>query len=200
MLSLAHWQQISSAATSVQLAEYAYSSFYRTVPADDVQAEALIWLCSQFDWHEVVVLYFSKPYGVYLANEIDKRGDVQGIKVHTVSYVDDILSKQNAAERIKRLNTYIIIHIFTGTVEMMFDILEAKGVLTFPYYYIGVDSWFQSATIKELNTQRYTKGFIGLSIHLLLFMDKMVFISCAGTAPWYVTLYTLITSSNLTKR
>ena len=162
ILSAFDWQQISSAATSVQLANYAYSSFYRTVPADDVQAGALIWLCSQFDWHEVVVLYFWDPYGVYLANEIAKVGALQNIKVHAVSYFDDISSMEDAAERIKGLNIYIIIDIFMGTGEKMFDLLAAKGVTTFPYYHIGVDGWFQTTDIKEENIARYTKGFVGM--------------------------------------
>lgn len=64
------WLQISSAATSKQLSEPTYPTFFRTVPSDAMQAKAIIWMCTRFGWDSIALFYHGDSYGVYLANAL----------------------------------------------------------------------------------------------------------------------------------
>eukprot|EP01083_Nonionella_stella_P034289 93856_1 len=162
ILSAFYWAQISSSATSIQLAQNQYDTFFRTAPADDIQAQAIVWICMEFDWNSIIILYIGDSYGIYLASKIQELGTQNGIKVHSISYFASKSSILNAASTIKRIGTFVTIIIPTQrTIGPLFEALKDNGLLQFPYYYIGVDAWFQSQQLQDAAIVNYTKGFIG---------------------------------------
>eukprot|EP01084_Bolivina_argentea_P038481 71152_1 len=106
------WSQISSYSTSTQLSEIQYSTFYRTVPSDNIQAKTIVWLCETFNWTNIIILYYGNSYGIYLANEIHELvASKKHIKIHSISYIGNKESITNAAITIKQISVYIIILI-----------------------------------------------------------------------------------------
>ena len=163
ILASYNFAQISSAATSIQLKDRtAFPTFYRTVPSDDIQSQCIISMCQQFNWTKIAILYYNDAYGTYLTNSILRMANDIGIKSHSISYVANNQSIENAANIIKNLQLYIIVLIPQNWAKKAtFAILDSKGLMQFPYFYIGVDSWFDSQRIVNSNIQRYTKGFVG---------------------------------------
>ena len=165
ILSAFDWAQISSSATSSELSEPKFSAFYRTVPSDDIQAKAIIWLCYKYNWSRIAVVYPADRYGAYLSNNIHEIAAKENIKVSSISYYAALIdSIESAAAAIKRSENFIIV-LITGassySLALLFDIFERRGLLQFPYYYIGTDAWFQTERIQSAQIQKYTKGFIG---------------------------------------
>ena len=53
---------------------------------------------------------------------------------------------QEAIDRLKSLNVYIMVFIpALSPINEITSMLKVNGLLDFPYYWIGVDSWFQEA-------------------------------------------------------
>ena len=53
--------QFSSTASSTSLS--AYSSFFRSIPSDDLQSLALIKLCRYFNWNRIGIIHMNTIYG-----------------------------------------------------------------------------------------------------------------------------------------
>lgn len=100
--------QISSATTSVELSDSEnFPYFYRTVPSDNVQAEAIIKLCTLFDWNTIGIMYVNDNYGVYLAVSILDLALDESIETYSISFEQfDETSYVSAAKQIKQLGMF----------------------------------------------------------------------------------------------
>jgi metabotropic glutamate receptor 2/3/metabotropic glutamate receptor 6/7/8 len=80
LLRLFKIPQISYASTSARLNNRdRYEYFYRTIPADNLQAEAMIDLCLIFNWSYVSVIYTNNFYGEAGIDEFRKLAKIHNI-------------------------------------------------------------------------------------------------------------------------
>lgn len=164
-LGVFNFGQISSSATSIRLSNRNnYPFFYRTVPADDVQARGIIYLCKLFNWDTIAVMYINNNYGINLALSVLSFALDNDIETYSVSFEEfDISSYQSAARLLSQLDVYIIVLISYS--EVVYDIIQEAlipgGIFGYPYYYIGEASWFDSSTLKDYNLSDFVYGFIG---------------------------------------
>eukprot|EP01084_Bolivina_argentea_P123417 218706_1 len=160
-LELFHFSQISCAATSVQLSKR--KSFFRTIVNDALQGNALVQLCKTFHWTEFGVIYANDNYGINLNKVIELEAAKYNFTVHSRQYIhNDSGSINDAAQFIKNSNIAITILIVKGSdIKSTFDALNRLGLWGFPYFYIGVDSWYDKSDIKMENITNYVNGYVG---------------------------------------
>ena len=173
LLSYFNWAQISSSASSIQLSDdKTFPTFYRTVPADDIQAQCIIKMCLYFNWTKIGILYYNDAYGTYFTNSLLEIGNKNNIKSYSVSYVNDNASIELAADTLEDLQVYIIVLIpQSWALSETFEILEHHGLLKFPYYYIGTDGWFDKTSLFSTDVAKFSKGFVGM--HLSEFLSTI---------------------------
>ena len=165
IFSSSDFGQMSAASTSVVLSNSeSYPFFYRTIPADNIQAQAIIKLCKLFNWDKIIIVYVNDPYGVYLnVNVMDLALD-SNIETYSVSFeMDDITSYQHAAKQIKELGVFTILLI--AHIDSLPDFIEyglkEEDVFGYPYYYMSGEAVFDKGSIQLFNLQKYLKGFVG---------------------------------------
>eukprot|EP01084_Bolivina_argentea_P018378 34224_1 len=153
---------ISSTSTAPTLTTD-HESFLRTIGSDIAQAKALVHLCNYFDWTQIGVIYYKDEYGQGLNNAIiDEITQNDTININIKSKPYDEHSMDNAAKFIKDQELYVTILIVRDVhIEQFFEQLEKHNLIGKPYYYIGVDSWFVEAEIKDNNILKYIPGYIG---------------------------------------
>eukprot|EP00485_Elphidium_margaritaceum_P007900 CAMPEP_0202709426 /NCGR_PEP_ID=MMETSP1385-20130828/21551_1 /ASSEMBLY_ACC=CAM_ASM_000861 /TAXON_ID=933848 /ORGANISM="Elphidium margaritaceum" /LENGTH=792 /DNA_ID=CAMNT_0049368687 /DNA_START=198 /DNA_END=2576 /DNA_ORIENTATION=- len=158
--------QISSGATSIALSDnIVHPYFFRTIPSDALQAQGIILLCQRFGWDKIAVAYVNDAYGLYLSLGIVELSlqDEYDIDTTAVSFSKgNTVSINNAVDQIATLDAYIIVLIVHDTDLMsMFSAFEAAGLTEYPYFYLGVDAWFDTNRIQASNISNFTVGSIG---------------------------------------
>lgn len=164
VLGAYNYGQISSSATSIVLSDNnLYPFSYRTVPSDALQGKALVELAKEFEWTKLGVIYFDDNYGINLSKVIVDTALKYDIKVLKTHYtLNDDTSFESVANFVKENKLYITIIISKAKdVSEMLKYFDNIGILGYPYYYIGVDSWFDSSDITRAGLQDRTKYFIG---------------------------------------
>ena len=82
--------QVSFASTSPILSDHnLYTYFYRTVPSDKYQAQAMIDLILYFDWDYVSTIYSNNLYGQPGINEFHKLAKVKGLCIDLNIGIED---------------------------------------------------------------------------------------------------------------
>lgn len=164
ILSAFNWAQISSASTSVLLSDKeSYPTFFRSIASDAIQSKGIALLCARFNWTKIGVVHTNDAFGVYLTQNLLELGNKYGFETHAIAFVDEnIASILNAVETIKKFEIYIIVVIaHESELNMLFTSLNQYGLMGFPYFYIGVDSWFDKSRIHIGGLAKYSKGYIG---------------------------------------
>eukprot|EP01083_Nonionella_stella_P014220 39982_1 len=165
VLSAFSWSQISSSSTSVILSETSFGYFYRTIPDDNLQAHALIFLCQTFNWTQIGIIHVNDNYGVYLAVAISELATVNYIQVHSIAFErDEAPSYGNAVSSMREIGVYTMILISHGDdeIKQLFNDIQEQDMLRYPYYYVAVDGWLDAKIIQNFTTN-YTdyEGIIG---------------------------------------
>merc|ERR1711933_216053 len=154
---------MSSAATSVTLPDTEYfPKYYRTVPSDAINIRGVIELCLHFNWTSLAVLYTADDYGIYFANGVIELAVKHGIKPYIISYARNLDGYKYASETLQKIDTYIVAIIpHPDEILPLFETLDNDGIAQFPYFYIGVNSWFDQGSIKTAKVEKYCKGLVG---------------------------------------
>ena len=160
-----HWSLMSSAATSVTLSDTeSFPYYYRTIASDTLNVKGVIQLCLHFNWTSIAVIYTADVFGTYFANGITELANKHGIDSNIVTYGRDLDKYEYAVETVKKLDTFIVVLIaHADEILELFETLQDYDMAGFPYFYIGVNSWFDAGSIKVAGIQTYCKGLIGAS-------------------------------------
>eukprot|EP01084_Bolivina_argentea_P282105 482821_1 len=168
VLGASNMGQISASATSVALSDTTlYPHFYRTMPSDALQSQALILLCKEMNWTSIAVVYVSDPYGLHLSLGITELAAENNISITSIGISsNDNKTSVHAATQIRILEKYITILIIHDVyIQDLFKVFNEEGIIGFPYMYLGVDAWFGQSSIKKYNLTKDEKlnaiGFIG---------------------------------------
>eukprot|EP01084_Bolivina_argentea_P163256 284044_1 len=154
--------QISASSTSIDLSNTdRYQYFYRTIPSDALQAEGLILLCVTFNWTSIAIVYVNDVYGLYLSFVLQNLGKKYGIDSVSIAIsYDDDATYYDAAEQIQKFQTYIILLVVHETLGL-FTAFDKAEIVGYPYFYLGVDGWFDMVVLESWNATKATQGFIG---------------------------------------
>eukprot|EP01084_Bolivina_argentea_P098753 177489_1 len=163
--------QISESATLSTLSSATYTSFFRTIPDNTLQAQALVKLCEHFGWTRIGVVYMHDDYGDNINKLIEETAAKKDIKVYsrfvsqTNAYDNDTFRLH--VEFIRDLSIYVTILMIDGNLMPTFlDIANAHGILGYPYFFIGMDAWFNNWNIHdhEWGFSNLTIGYIGTTV------------------------------------
>eukprot|EP01084_Bolivina_argentea_P240688 404258_1 len=155
--------QISSSSTSIDLSTHEYKAFFRTIPNDELQGQAIIKLCNYYNWTKIGVVYQSENYGENLNKVIRKYGTDKSINVISKSItIGDHSAIQDAAQFVVDNELYITVLImFSENLDDLFIELQKIKAISYPFFYIGVDSWFNEIDVHNGEFKHFVEGFIG---------------------------------------
>eukprot|EP01083_Nonionella_stella_P197191 725142_1 len=157
--------QFSSTATSTFLSDY--PQFFRSVPSDDLQANALIQLCAYFGWKNIGIMYMNTNYGSSLQQALTAYANHNALQTTTFSYIDgDNITIADAVESMKRSRIYIHILVAYGSdLDFITSQIIAHDMIGYPYYFLGTDSWLGNVGEDTNNLEVY--GFLSLILLML---------------------------------
>uniref|UniRef100_UPI00398EAF84 taste receptor type 1 member 1-like n=1 Tax=Pristiophorus japonicus TaxID=55135 RepID=UPI00398EAF84 len=107
ILHLFHIPQISYGASSEELSDKArFSSFFRTIPSDNNQAEAMVLLVQRFGWNWISVIASANQYGQNGKRRVVELASERGICVahQGIIQASGTASEQETIEMINRIN------------------------------------------------------------------------------------------------
>lgn len=166
-LAAINWAQISSTATSISLSDQSrYPSFYRSIAADSLQSAGIIGLLEHFGWTKFAIIYVNDVYGIYLGIEIMRLASIHPSKVFEVSPIaytsEDIESIQSAVTQLKLSDKFIVVLLVHEVdISPLFNELADNDRWGYPYYYIGVDAWFDDTVIERRDIAKFSQGYLG---------------------------------------
>ena len=146
--------------------------------SDALQSDGLIALCLEFNWNSIAVVYVNDPYGLFLSlgiQDLAKQHDISVTSI-AISYENDV-TYTYAANQIKELGIYIIILILHSSATPFIEFEEA-GILGYPYFYLGVDAWLDTTTVKEWTERQISAS----ETHHINNLTGFI-----GTVPWQST-------------
>ena len=168
LLRLFRMPQVSYASSSARLNDRElYQYFYRTVPADDAQAQAMVDIALRFKWTYVSVIYANDYYGSYGIDEFKRLASVKGICIDVDEGIDlDFTASEYQRLAAKLHNSTANVVILYGSQEVVIRLLSS--VYPDPshhtndrFLWIASDAWAQSiSTVRKFNASLV--GMLGI--------------------------------------
>ncbi|XP_030599492.1 extracellular calcium-sensing receptor-like [Archocentrus centrarchus] len=156
--------QVSHFATCACLSDkQQYPSFFRTIPSDQFQAEALAKLVKHFGWTWIGAVRSDSDYGNNGMASFLEAAQKEGICVeYTVSfYRTDPQSKIQKVADVIRRSTAVVVVAFVALGDMAILLEELSREPSPPRQWIGSEAWVTST---ELTMFRFCAGAIGFGI------------------------------------
>ncbi|XP_054598484.2 extracellular calcium-sensing receptor-like [Nothobranchius furzeri] len=155
--------QVSHSATCACLSDkQQYPSFFRTVPSDQFQADALAKLVKHFGWTWIGAVHSDSDYGNYGMASFLAAAQREGICVeYSVSFFrTDSRSKIKAAADVIRRSTATVVVSFTASGDMIVLLEDLAKDPPPPRQWIGSEGW-----VSDLHLMIYTfcAGAIGVT-------------------------------------
>ena len=160
--------QVSFSSTSPNLSNRVrYRYFHRTVPPDNLQAQALIDLVLHFKWTEISIIYAGDIYGQPMALEVQRLAKASNICIDVYEEIQPSFVMQNYQELAETLldsNTNIVILIAYDHIAKVF--LEAVANLPSPrkFIWIGSDGWVNRLQLGHVFNE-IIAGHYGIAQH-----------------------------------
>ncbi|XP_030008322.1 extracellular calcium-sensing receptor-like [Sphaeramia orbicularis] len=156
--------QVSHFATCACLSDkQQYPSFFRTIPSDQFQADALVKLVKHFGWTWIGAIRSDSDYGNNGMASFLYAAQKEGICVEyseSFSGTHPRSRFQRVAEVIRR-STSMVIVAFAATADMRI-LLEELSLQPFPpHQWIGSEAWVTDADLLKYN---FCAGALGFSI------------------------------------
>lgn len=156
LTGLFHVPVISYASTSRLLSDRSrFLYFYRTVPSDNLQAQAVTDLLVALKWHLVVVLASDNEYGrsgITALKQIIQNHSTRQICV----VVDELFSRKGGREemdtilqKIKQFSQARVIILYAEFPDAVYFFNEAKKESLTNYMFIASDSWVGSTEVVQ---------------------------------------------------
>lgn len=156
LTGLFHVPVISYASTSRLLSDRSrFLYFYRTVPSDNLQAQAVRDLLVALKWHLVVVLASDNEYGrsgTTALKQIIQNHSTQ----HICVVVDELFSRKGSKEemetifeKIKQFPQAMVIILYAEFPDAKYFFEEAKTASLMNYLFIASDSWVGSTEVTQ---------------------------------------------------
>ncbi|KAK6190589.1 hypothetical protein SNE40_002421 [Patella caerulea] len=163
--------QISYAASSSELQDkLRYPYFYRTVPADNKQADAMASFLDKYNIRYVQLLYTNDSYGKLGAKMFEEIASKKRICVgQKVAYREEgVVSEEVSNEvvtllRQKPLANTVIVFAGSSYINALLRALDRVPGEKFDFKFIGSDTWGYSEDA-ILGSEKYATGSVTLSL------------------------------------
>ena len=166
LLRLFHLPQVSYASSSAKLNNRErYTYFFRTVPADDLQARAMIDLALRFNWMYVSTIYANDFYGEPGIDEFRKLANQNGICRDLDEGIDSnfVTADYNhlASKLLNSSANVVILFASHGIAEQIFTALRnvsLKQGINRQFLWIASDAWARSISV----VSKFSESLVGL--------------------------------------
>ena len=145
-----------------------YSYFYRTIPPDDQQAQAIVDLLVKFGWTFVSAIHSNTAYGDAGIEEFRQLAQRAGICIDLDLGIDNDITFDELfalTSRVINESSPNVIVFFASTVHVgfffeLYRIIESMSGMQRRFLWIASDSWAGSDIIRDLYGQ-YIGSFFG---------------------------------------
>lgn len=160
---------ISYASTSRLLSDRSrFQYFYRTVPSDNLQAQAITSLLHEFRWHFVIVLASDNEYGRSGVTALKQTIQNYTTRVQICIVVDELFSRKGSQYEMTRIFRKIqqfprakVIILYAEFPDAVYFFKEAKMASLRNYVFIATDSWVGSTEVVQGSSDVF-QAIIGL--------------------------------------
>ena len=160
--------QVSFASTSPHLSnKERYSYFYRTVPPDNLQAQALIDVVLHFKWTEISVIYAGDIYGQPMALEVQSLAKANNICIDVYDEIQSSFVRQDYLELAETLldsNTNIVILIAYDHIATLLLQAVANLSSSHKFTWIASDGWVNRLALGQVSNE-VIAGHYGIAQH-----------------------------------
>ena len=166
LLRLFQLPQVSYSSSSATLNNRErYTYFFRTVPADDLQARAMIDLALRFNWMYVSTIYANDFYGEPGIDEFRKLANQNGICRDLDEGIDSnfVVADYNhlASKLLNSSANVVILFASQGIAEQLFTALrhvsQTQGISR-RFLWIASDAWARSTSV----VSQFSESLVGL--------------------------------------
>ena len=188
--------QISFASTSPLLSNRdLYPYFYRTVPPDDHQAQAMIDLIVSFGWDHVSTIYTNNLYGQPAINEFHNLAKAKGLCIDFNIGIEDmsdyVLLANNLLNSTANVVVLFAIHSHAEMLLTEVQTLYSSGTSKKRFLWIASDTWSQKLDTKYKDVTIGKWGIAPYSETVTSFVNYYSQLTPATNArnPWFSEFY-----------
>ncbi|XP_041349145.1 uncharacterized protein LOC121368478 [Gigantopelta aegis] len=203
--------QISYASTSTQLKDqFRYPYFFRTVPADDHQARAMVNFLDKFNLRYVQVVYTLTNYGEFAAKAFKRLAPEYRICVAQMVLFPDngTVSKESSNDVItglmqKPLANTIVVFAGTNYINAFLKAVERNENAKGKFRFLGSETWANNEDAFT-GVEKTALGSVTLNIQTKNINDFDLYLESKSPAnaqdnPWFNEYYEAIHNCYLTK-
>ena len=166
LLRLFQLPQVSYSSSSARLNNRErYTYFFRTVPADDLQARAMIDLALRFNWMYVSTIYANDFYGEPGIDEFRKLANQNGICRDLDEGIDSnfVAADYNhlASKLLNSSANVVVLFASQGIAEQIFTALRNVSLMqgiNRKFLWIASDAWARSTSV----VSKFSESLVGL--------------------------------------
>ena len=166
LLRLFQVPQISYSSTSARLNNRdRYTYFYRTISADNLQAEAMIDICLRFNWTYVSTIYSNDFYGEPGIDQFHSQAQETGICIDIDEGIEAHFEDGDYYKLAKKLlnstANVVVLFVLSDISDRLFEQLEIanrENGTNRQFQWIASDGWAQSNSVVD----KYNRSLNGL--------------------------------------
>ncbi|XP_072046435.1 metabotropic glutamate receptor 3-like [Amphiura filiformis] len=161
---------ISYYATSDELSNSKrFPYFFRTVPPDKFQVNAIVDILLHYNWKYIALFYSIDSYGIHGARQIQTLAERFDICITTnlpVSNQPSETEVQNIADRLKETNKVTVIVIFSlwKSAHAVLRAIEEFGIDR-KFTFIGSDGWGPDVDVIDSSHMKILHGSLFIRLH-----------------------------------
>ncbi|EDV26374.1 uncharacterized protein TRIADDRAFT_54290 [Trichoplax adhaerens] len=197
MLSNFELLQISYSASSRRLSNVAeYKSFFRTVPSDDYEADAIVQIIRQFRWNYVGIVIVDDAFGEAMGNTLLRSTTSLGVCIPIFAKFQIYRKQQDMITIIQRLiakqNVQAIV-LICDPVDALSFFRQAERLGLTDRNFIAVSGWSNSPLVRRFPTS-VVSGSLGVMLpdhNIEKFMQYLKTLNfCNNQAnPWFQKIF-----------
>ncbi|XP_041515300.1 vomeronasal type-2 receptor 1-like isoform X1 [Microtus oregoni] len=146
--------------------KFQFPSYYRTIPSDKIQSEAMVNLIQHFGWVWVGAIAADDDYGKYGVKSFREKMESANLCVAFSETIPKVYSNEKMQNAIKALksSTARVIVLFTSDIDLSPFVLEMVHHNITDRTWIASEAWITSALIAKPEYFPYFGGTIGFAI------------------------------------
>ncbi|XP_076002411.1 extracellular calcium-sensing receptor-like [Genypterus blacodes] len=141
-----------------------YPTFFRTVPSDKFQVDALVSLMKFYDWRWVGIIYSVGSYSEKGTEEFAKKAEKEGICVeYRLRFSPSSENVNHIVETLKESSSKVVLLFLSLTYTKDFLVkIEEKNITG--KQWIGSEAWITKADIASLKRKGIVQGALGFAL------------------------------------
>ncbi|XP_076788589.1 vomeronasal type-2 receptor 1-like isoform X2 [Arvicanthis niloticus] len=167
ILGLYYMPQVGYTSSCAILSDkFQFPSFYRSIPSDKIQSEAMVTLIKHFGWVWVGAIAADDDYGKYGVKSFREKMESANLCVAFSETIPKVYSNEKMQKAVKAVKTSTakVIVLFTTDIDLSPFVLEVIHHNITDRTWIASEAWITSALIAKPEYFPYFGGTIGFAI------------------------------------